>query len=59
LRATHRLLVAAVSALEDADLERPVRTVSAGRMPLGQVLHGVAAHDAYHAGQIRMQRTLL
>ena len=59
LRATHRLLVAAISALEDADLERPVRTVSAGRMPLGQVLHGVAAHDAYHAGQIRLQRTPL
>ena len=27
LRATHRVLVAALGALEDADLERPVRTV--------------------------------
>lgn len=58
LRATHRVLVAAVTPLKEADLERVVRTVD-GRMPLGRVLHGVAAHAAYHAGQIRMLRTLL
>jgi hypothetical protein len=28
-------------------------------MRLGEVLHGVAAHDAYHAGQIRLMRTML
>jgi uncharacterized damage-inducible protein DinB len=59
LKATHRVLIAAIALLQDADLERPCRTVSSGRMPLGQVLHGVAAHDAYHAGQIRLLRTLL
>lgn len=58
LRATHRVLVAAIASLEDADLERPVRTVSRRRLPLGEVLHGVAAHDSYHAGQIRLIRTL-
>ena len=59
LRATHRVLVAAIAMLKEADLERPVRTVSRRRMRLGEVLHGVAAHDAYHAGQIRLLRTLL
>jgi uncharacterized damage-inducible protein DinB len=58
LRATHRVLVAAIASIEDADLERPVRTVGSGRMSLRQVLHGVAAHDAYHAGQIQLLRTL-
>jgi len=28
-------------------------------MTLGRVLHGVAAHDAYHCGQIRLLATLL
>jgi uncharacterized damage-inducible protein DinB len=58
LRATHRVLVAAIALLKDADLERPVRTVSKRRLTLGEVLHGVAAHDSYHAGQIRLLRTL-
>lgn len=58
LRATHRVLVAAIATLKDADLERPVLTVSKRRLSLGQVLHGVAAHDSYHAGQIRLLRTL-
>lgn len=56
LKATHRVLIAAVALLKEADLERPVRTLGSGRMTLGQVLHGVAAHDAYHAGQIRLLR---
>jgi uncharacterized damage-inducible protein DinB len=58
MRATHRVLVAAIALLKDADLERPVRTVSRRRLTLGQVLHGVAAHNSYHAGQIRLLRTL-
>ena len=58
LRVTHRVLVAAIALLKEADLERPVRTVSRRRLSLGQVLHGVAAHDSYHAGQIRLLRTL-
>ena len=54
----HRALVKAVSALRDGDLERKVQT-SSGPRPLVEVLHGVAAHDAYHAGQIRLTRKLL
>jgi uncharacterized damage-inducible protein DinB len=52
------VLVAAIALLKEADLERPVRTVSKRRLTLGEVLHGVAAHDSYHAGQIRLLRTL-
>jgi uncharacterized damage-inducible protein DinB len=54
----HRALVKAVSALRDQDLDRPVKTPS-GPRPLVEVLHGLAAHDAYHAGQIRLTRNLL
>ncbi len=59
MRATHRVLLAAIATLKDADLERPVRTVGSGRMRLVQVLHGVAAHDVYHAGQIGLLRNRL
>ena len=59
MRATHRVLIAAIATLKDADLERPVRTVGSGRMRLLQVLHGVVAHDAYHAGQIGLLRKRL
>ena len=54
----HRALVKAVKALRDEDLERKVPT-SSGPRPLVEVLHGLAALDAYHAGQIRLTRTLL
>jgi uncharacterized damage-inducible protein DinB len=54
----HRALVKAISALRDGDLDRKVPT-SSGPRPLVEVLHGVAAHDAYHAGQIRLTRKLL
>ena len=59
LRATHKRLLEAVSRLADGELERPIGTWDSGRMPLARVLHGVAAHDVYHAGQIRLVRTLL
>jgi uncharacterized damage-inducible protein DinB len=52
-------LRAAVSRLEDRDLDGIVETQHGGRMTLSRVLRGVAAHDAYHAGQIRLLRTLL
>ena len=55
----HRALMKAVKALRDEDLDRPVKTAAAKTRPLGEVLHGVAAHDAYHAGQIRLTRKLL
>ena len=54
----HRALVKAVQALRDEDLDRKVPT-SSGPRPLVEVLHGLAAHDAYHAGQIRLTRKLL
>lgn len=59
LKRTHLSLVSAVSLLTDADLERPIGTWDSWTLPLARVLHGVAAHDAYHAGQIRLLRTLL
>jgi len=58
MEAVHRALVDAVSALRDQDLDRKVKTPS-GPRPLVEVLHGLAAHDAYHAGQIRLTRKLL
>jgi uncharacterized damage-inducible protein DinB len=58
LKAVHRELVRAVSALKDDDLGRRVRTGD-GPMPLGKVLHGVAAHGCYHAGQIGLLKTLV
>jgi uncharacterized damage-inducible protein DinB len=54
----HSALVKAIAALRDEDLERKVPTSSKQR-PLVEVLHGLAAHDAYHAGQIRLTRKLL
>ena len=54
----HRVLIKTVAALRDEDLERKVPT-SSGPRPLIEVLHGLAAHDAYHAGQIRLTRKLL
>jgi hypothetical protein len=54
----HRALVKAVAALRDEDLDRKVKT-SSGPRPLVEVLHGLAAHDAYHAGQMRLTRKLL
>jgi uncharacterized damage-inducible protein DinB len=58
MKAVHRRLVAEVALLEDPALDRRVGTGS-GRMPLGRVLHGTAAHAAYHAGQIGLVKTLL
>ena len=59
MKATHKKLVAAVGRLRDSDLDRVAATEMSGRMPLGKVLHGIAAHAAYHAGQIRLLRTLV
>jgi uncharacterized damage-inducible protein DinB len=59
LKNTHRLLLAAISRLDDSELDTPVKTAGSGRMPLAKVLHGIAAHDTYHAGQIRLLRTML
>ncbi len=45
----HRLLRAAIASLSDADL-RDAKKV--------RIVRGVAAHDGYHAGQIRLVRRL-
>jgi uncharacterized damage-inducible protein DinB len=55
----HAALVAAIAVLRDQDLDRKVKTAARLRRPLADVLHGVVAHDAYHAGQIRLTRKLL
>lgn len=58
LDASHRSLVAAISTLAEADLER---TVGEGReaglgsgVSVAVMLHGVVAHDVYHAGQMAL-----
>jgi len=61
LDASHRSLVAAVERLAEADLERPVgeegREASLGSgVSLAVMLHGIIAHDVYHAGQIALLR---
>lgn len=52
LRRNHKALLGVIARLMDADLGRPVHAASGGRFSLAQVLHGLAAHAAYHAGQI-------
>ena len=52
----HRRLRAAVSRLEDADLDgRAPR----GQGTIGRLVRGVAAHDLYHAGQIQLLKRLM
>jgi uncharacterized damage-inducible protein DinB len=63
LDASHRDLVAAVRALQDDQLLQP--TNDPRNRPLGtgvsyyELLHGIAQHDAYHAGQIAMVKKVL
>ena len=58
LHATHESLVAAVKRLAEADLERPVgegREAGLGSgVSVAVMLHGIVAHDVYHAGQIAL-----
>ncbi|HEY8470097.1 MAG TPA: DinB family protein [Longimicrobiales bacterium] len=53
LRAEHAALIATARALDVAQLDD-----RAGRWTRGEMLFGIAAHDAYHAGQIRLIRKL-
>ncbi len=63
LDASHRDLVAAVRTLQDDRLLQP--TNDPRNRPLGtgvtyyELLHGIAQHDAYHAGQIAMVKKVL
>lgn len=53
LREEHAALVAAAAVLGESRLEE-----RAGRWTHGENLFGVATHDVYHAGQIRLIRKL-
>jgi uncharacterized damage-inducible protein DinB len=55
LRGLQRQLREAVANLRDEALARPL---PGERLPLGEVLHGMAEHDAYHSGQIILIRRL-
>ncbi|UOQ72462.1 DinB family protein [Hymenobacter cellulosilyticus] len=63
LRAAHQLLLDTVAALTDADLAAPVGEgpeVEPGTAhPVYVLLHGVAQHNLYHAGQIVLLRKAL
>ena len=56
LEAEHRLLREAIASLRPADIRaRP----AGGRSSRERLIRGVAAHDVYHAGQIRLLRRLV
>ncbi len=57
-KASHEALLHVVASLREKDLDAPVAT-SEGSRPLHVVLHGVVAHDVYHAGQIRLLAGIL
>jgi uncharacterized damage-inducible protein DinB len=63
LGAAHRELLDAVRRLPEADLFAP--TVDPRNRPLGtgvtryELLHGIAQHDAYHAGQAAIVKRVL
>jgi uncharacterized damage-inducible protein DinB len=55
LGAMHRDLIAAVSTLSDADLDR---APEGSQTLLGDLITGGAFHDIYHAGQIQLLKRL-
>jgi hypothetical protein len=56
LQDEHRRLRAAVAALGPADLHRPA---AGQKRPRIAHIHGIAMHDVYHAGQVRLLRRLM
>jgi uncharacterized damage-inducible protein DinB len=58
LQAAHEDLIAAVKALPDARLYEPTNDTRSGPLGTGVshyvLLHGIAQHDVYHAGQIAL-----
>jgi len=56
LRAEHERLVAAVRALRERRLHE--RTAGRRRWTYGELVLGIAAHDAYHTGQIQLVKRL-
>ncbi|MCB2376144.1 DinB family protein [Hymenobacter sp. BT635] len=63
LRAAHEALLATVETLTDADLERviaePDSSEPSPRSTVYILLHGLAQHNLYHAGQIMLLRKAL
>jgi len=55
LEEEHRLLRLVVTALPEASFHK---SASAGRQSVSRLIRGIAAHDVYHAGQIRLLRAL-
>lgn len=55
LEAEHRTLREAIAALSPADVERPLPGSKLDHLAL---IHGVAFHDIYHAGQIQVLKAL-
>jgi hypothetical protein len=55
LRRWHATLKALVLATEPSRLDAPT---SAGKFTVAEVIAGAAAHDLYHAGQIRLLRRM-
>ena len=55
---SYQALSGAVRELSDADLDRPIGTDDnpSGGSTVGLTVHGIAQHDAYHAGQISLLR---
>lgn len=51
LERTHRTLLERVAAFDEARL---VETTAAGERTFAELIFGVANHDTYHAGQIRL-----
>jgi hypothetical protein len=56
LEEQHRLLVDLVRHLGPDDL---ARRLGRSRWTVGRTIQGVAVHDAYHAGQVRLLRRLM
>ena len=56
LEAEHQRLRAAVAALPPNQLDRPAR---GSKTLVRRLIHGIALHDVYHAGQIQLIKKLL
>ncbi len=56
LRRAHRALREAVASLDDGELARPR---PAQKQPRIRLAAGIAMHDVYHAGQIRLLRRMV
>jgi hypothetical protein len=56
LERTHAALRAAIAALDPARLHLPA---AGSRQQSSVLVFGIASHDVYHAGQIRLVRRLI